>query len=622
MADGTSYEIDIDVGADGVEPAAAAVARLGEQLTAAGAAAATAAEAVKAGEAAYRLAESSADKAAKAVEKIGLAAEAQRGKLQEALAVGDASGAERAAVTIQKLGLRQAEAAQKAMAAKVALDAEAVALDRLKAASTGATATQAQLAKSLEGAKKAATAAQKAQAAAAGSGDLGKLKDALGQLGGPLGEVGGKAFGAAESLKKLFEAAGSAGPYVALAVAIVAITTALVAATVAITIWSVKLADTARTQRLLTEGIAGSVEAGGELADTIRDLSKRVPQTNEELRNMAADLAKTGLKGQALADALEESAVKAATLKWGPDFKKQTISLDKLSQRFGDNIGAVFGKIDIEPLLEGLSKLVDLFDENSVTGKAMRAVFDSLFQPLVDGAANVIPKVIAGFIQLQIWILKALIFIKPFGSTILEVAQVIGVVLLTALAGIALAFGIVAAAVAACWVIIITLGKAMQWITEAIIGVGKSIADFFGSLDLSTMGSDLIAGLVSGLAGGGGAVVQALTGVVGGAIDAAKSLLGISSPSKVFAEIGANTAEGMAVGVEDTAGSVQGALEAMVAPPTSDGAAPAQTTATATAGVVTYQISIVGGGDAKSNLDAFTDWLESIGAQAGTAVPA
>jgi hypothetical protein len=45
-------------------------------------------------------------------------------------------------------------------------------------------------------------------------------------------------------------------------------------------------------------------------------------------------------------------------------------------------------------------------------------------------------------------------------------------------------------------------------------------------------------------------VIDAVTGVVQGSIDWAKSLLGINSPSKVFMEIGKYTSEGFAIGLD------------------------------------------------------------------------
>jgi len=73
--------------------------------------------------------------------------------------------------------------------------------------------------------------------------------------------------------------------------------------------------------------------------------------------------------------------------------------------------------------------------------------------------------------------------------------------------------------------------------------------------------------LIAGIVPGGPLVTGALRRVVESGISAAKSALGISSPSKVFAQIGEFTTEGFAGGVEDSAPMAGAAVSAMVEPP-------------------------------------------------------
>jgi hypothetical protein len=171
------------------------------------------------------------------------------------------------------------------------------------------------------------------------------------------------------------------------------------------------------------------------------------------------------------------------------------------------------------------------------------------------------------------------------------------------------------------WTLVIKLGQAMVWVTDTVIGLGKAIYDYFANTSLSQMGTDLINGLVSGILGAGPAVLSALGGVVTGAIDSAKKLLGIASPSKVFAEIGANTAEGMAVGVDAGTGEVQGSLESLVAPPAAT--APASGGGGTSVGGVTIIINgVAGAADAIAEIEAaVTRILEGDAAQLGSAVP-
>lgn len=523
MSDGTAFDIDIrPLGAQDLTSAADSVDRLSGALKTAEASASAAADAVKAGEAAYKAAESSATRAALAVEKIGIQADAQRGKLAKAIEVGDAGGVARAEAAIAKLSARQAEAATKAAAATAAMNAEAVALDRMKASAAAAATSQANVAKALDQAKTKAASAAKAMQAASKPINAGEAAGALGKLGGPLGSLGQKAFDAADAFKKMGTSLGSAGPYVAVAVAIAAIVAGVFAVSAAaavgigsITLWAVKLADT-------------------------------------------------------------------------------TGEIPKLQKRATDGFKKIFSGLKIGPLLSALDRMAGLFDEGSASANAMKVVFESLFQPIVDGIAAFVPKMVAAFIQFEILVLKALIAIKPFGSTILEVAKYAG--LLAAVAGgvLALAIGLVVTslAVAAAGItvflaliggLILGLGYVVSKVVETgaaiISGIGSAI-DYLRGLSLSEIGTMLIDGLVAGLQAGAGAVLSAITGIATGAIGAAKSALGIASPSKIFAEIGMNTAAGMSEGVDTGASEVAGSLEAMVAPPAStEAAAPAAASA-------------------------------------------
>jgi hypothetical protein len=608
VTEGTSYQIDLGVaGAAGVNAAASSVDNLTRGLAAAASASAAASDAVKAGETAYRQSEASADRAAKALEKI-------------TLAMAGASG-----TTLQNLVARQGEAAAKLNAATTAMNAAA-----------GAAENEAKLSKSLDAAKTAAASVEKARAAAAGSGKVNEMGEAFAKLGGPLGAVGQKAFSAADGMKKLGSSLGSAGPYAAMAIAIVAITTAAIGATVAVGAWAVSLADAGRTSELLSDGIAGTVEGGRQLDKTIHNLSSVVPQTREELLSMAAGLAKTGLSGDALADALETAAVKAAKLKYGPDFQKQTLSISNQVTRLKANVAGVFGGLKIEKLLEGMATLVALFDSSTASGNAMKVVFEDFFQPLIDGVASLAPKAERLFLQLEIWAMKALIAVKPYGSTILLVAETFGVLAAVAVGTVGAVIAILGGVIAAAALV----GIGVQILVNKLVAAGiaiytefkapiDAVVSFLTSLSLAAIGSSLIDGLVAGIVGAGPGVIKAVTGIAGDAIGAAKKALGIASPSKVFAEIGMHTAAGMAEGVDGGSSDVRGSLEALVAPPAPAKSAPAPAAAAATArgtsdgGSPVFNFyGVEGAEDAQSRFEAaYLRMREGDAAQLGTAAP-
>jgi tape measure domain-containing protein len=106
----------------------------------------------------------------------------------------------------------------------------------------------------------------------------------------------------------------------------------------------------------------------------------------------------------------------------------------------------------------------------------------------------------------------------------------------------------------------------------SIIGgiLGKIIGFFTGvGTFLFKVGKDLIQGLINGIADMAKWVIDAIGKVVNGAIDWAKGVLGIKSPSTVFADIGHQTMAGYVNGIEAMAGAVQDAYTTALTPPDS-----------------------------------------------------
>lgn len=70
---------------------------------------------------------------------------------------------------------------------------------------------------------------------------------------------------------------------------------------------------------------------------------------------------------------------------------------------------------------------------------------------------------------------------------------------------------------------------------------------------VTSIGSNIIRGMVKGVTGAADKLISAVKGAVDDAIGAAKNLLGIKSPSRVFRKIGQYTMQGAALGVDDDA---------------------------------------------------------------------
>ena len=106
--------------------------------------------------------------------------------------------------------------------------------------------------------------------------------------------------------------------------------------------------------------------------------------------------------------------------------------------------------------------------------------------------------------------------------------------------------------------------------TSAASQFGSKLRDGLAAIPgtLGNIGSNIVQGLVNGVTGAAGKLVDAVKGAVDDAIQGAKDLLGIKSPSRVFRKIGQYVMQGAALGVDDDAGlllkSTDDAMRGMV----------------------------------------------------------
>ncbi|MET7731219.1 hypothetical protein ABZT02_07605 [Streptomyces sp. NPDC005402] len=81
---------------------------------------------------------------------------------------------------------------------------------------------------------------------------------------------------------------------------------------------------------------------------------------------------------------------------------------------------------------------------------------------------------------------------------------------------------------------------------------------------LAGAGAQLIQGMINGVRSMAGSLAASARSVVSGAVDAAKSVLGIHSPSKVFHGIGVNTIQGFIKGIDGTTAQLRSKLAAIM----------------------------------------------------------
>lgn len=107
-------------------------------------------------------------------------------------------------------------------------------------------------------------------------------------------------------------------------------------------------------------------------------------------------------------------------------------------------------------------------------------------------------------------------------------------------------------------VISTVVGWVSQFASNATSAASRFASNLINGLasipgKVTSIGSNIIQGMVKGVTSAAGRLIDSVKGAVGDAINAAKNLLGIHSPSRVFRKIGQYTMQGAALGVDDDA---------------------------------------------------------------------
>lgn len=106
------------------------------------------------------------------------------------------------------------------------------------------------------------------------------------------------------------------------------------------------------------------------------------------------------------------------------------------------------------------------------------------------------------------------------------------------------------------------ISTVVGWVSQFASNATSAASQFASNLinglasipgQVTSIGSNIIQGMVNGVTGAAGRLIDSVKGAVDDAINAAKNLLGIRSPSRVFRKIGQYTMQGAALGVDDDA---------------------------------------------------------------------
>lgn len=439
-------------------------------------------------------------------------------------------------------------------------------------------------------------AAQKASAAEAAEKRTRAIAEASQLAGGRVAALA-NAFG---KLRTLSGAAVAGG--IALAAAILAVGAAAVIATKNMLEYGISVANARRNELLHLEGLAkirnfwsgfstttkNAAATAGFLQQQIDAVSGSVAIGRDQVASYADQLYKMGLRGGNLQAALQGVATTAAVqgeaqaqafaawaaganltgqsvkalaadvkARLGGIAAAQLLSLDVQTRKLHESFAMLFSGIRIEDLLQGLSKITALFSQSTATGRALKAMAEVMLQPIIDAAGNgapIVKRFFQGMVLVALDVLIALVRLRnwvrgAFGKDTWKGFDAGRVALIAggaAAMGLAFALGLVAVAVGLIVAPFVVLGIAIA----QVITWGAKLYDWFQAQNWSQLGSSIVDGIAKGLRGSVSKAWDAIKSLAQGLSDRFASVLGMHSPSRVFAMHGHFIAMGAAVGID------------------------------------------------------------------------
>lgn len=337
--------------------------------------------------------------------------------------------------------------------------------------------------------------------------------------------------------------------------------------------------DRAKTSKVFLLNAMDLKGTGLALQDVGAALAKRL---NISVQQAVAALQSGQIKMKDGIAALDD----ATKAKFGDIAAKQMLGFGVQMDKLKENVTRLFADVNIEPFLKALKMVTDLFDQNTITGKALKAVFDGLLGPLFEGLGTLGP-LFKGILQGMV------IIALMFAISVLKVRNALrhtfgrksqsGILSLStglmigkeAVATLTILLGLLAVSMFLAALPFIIAGVVIAAVVYGIISAVMGLIDIFGEvydylsgLDFGAIADNIVNSLVNGLSNGVGALVAAAKNLAGSALNAIKATLGIASPSKEMMKVASFTTEGFSIGLDNGSDDVQASMDALVSIPT------------------------------------------------------
>jgi hypothetical protein len=450
------------------------------------------------------------------------------------------------------------------------------------------------------------------------------LPGPLSKVSGSIAGVRGKASALTAGLGlTMAVVVGTIAVLVVMAAALVAVAAATAKATAALLKYAAAQADARNAERLRLQGLGTlrrwmrlTPKDAAQMTESISRVASEVPLARSEVARLGTEIHRIGVRGRAAAYGLEAVAMATAVQgelggrrmmmlvrmaghsedamrdlanrvrkELGSTAAGQMRLLGMLSTKLRESFQELFTGVDVAPLTDGLYRLAQLLSQNTESGRALRGIISAMLAPFIDELGGATAGVEYFFKELVILALRgAIAFLQvrnslreTFGSNffgrMIQTQEAMHAFRILAIA-VGIAIAVLAAGVGVLVVLVLGLISPFLIVAAAMYAVyhaGQFIIEQFGRLQAlfesgkwRQAGTSIITGLVSGLLSGAHLVRTTVRGIANAALGEFRGVLGISSPSTVFARAGVAIPQGVAQGIEQGAPEAQGAATHMV----------------------------------------------------------
>lgn len=315
----------------------------------------------------------------------------------------------------------------------------------------------------------------------------------------------------------------------------------------------------------------------------IGDIAKRMGLTSQALEQGLA-------KGTVDAKKFQAALGDVAREKFGDALAAQAMQPAKQWDKLKENFSRLFEDVNVKPLLEAFQRVVQIFSGDKASGKAMKVGLTATFNSVIASSAKMVDWLVGAFLKVEIAALKIAIWARPWLAWFDALDSKYGIIdkLITGVKAFGVVLGVIAAvffAPLAYLAVVLTAGAVAL---ATIVGWAVAAGEALGGLAAQalTAAENFVGGLVDGIVGGLGRVVDAAKNLAQGALDAVTGLFDSHSPSLVMKRIGlVGVAGGLALGMtagipaatdaaQNVAGAVVQTVGEQVAQPASGGRAP------------------------------------------------